>query len=615
MMMQPLLYRPHPELDWSQPDGPRARVHGDVYFSAEDGLAETRSVFLQGCHLEALFQQAAVPVIAELGFGTGLNFLATWDLFRRITPETARLHFVSIEGFPLRREDAARALSHWPELKSLADELLSAWPGCRVGPHRRHFDNGRVTLTVFHDGIEAALPQMELIADAWFLDGFSPALNPDMWTQEVFGEMARMSRPGARVATFTVAGAVRRGLQTAGFSVSKEPGFGRKRERLEAVYEGQLRQEPASLYPRARLKDGPLVILGGGIAAASLVEASRRRGLAPVVVAQGGWAKGASGAPRGLLTPRLEAADRPHVRALLSAFDYARWQYSGLDAFKASGVLRCGPEPARLEKLADLMGDGYCLEERGLRMDQAGHFNPETAIEALSDGCRLLDRYVSDIRQTSEGWQLCGEDGKTVLEAGHLIMACGSGLGHFDERLGLETEQTAGQIMIVPNTQGWNEAIAGPVYMIPFDDRILIGATHEKPGFKPKEEVIQELAGAAEDMGLVLTADQRSEIEVWKGIRGSYSDRLPVYGSLPGPGFDALYSGLQQGRGPSLPQADIILPGLSVLGGFGARGFSHAPLLAEALISDLCDEPGPLERSGRVSLHPARFAERLLRRR
>ena len=137
---------------------------------------------------------------------------------------------------------------------------------------------------------ESALPNMDFKADAWFLDGFAPARNPDMWDTNVFTELARLSAPGAPAVTFTVAGAVRRGLAAAGFKVEKKPGFGRKRERLEAIYAGAPTEASPTPFPSAQPLEGPIAIIGGGIAAASLVHAFALRGRSVDVFAEGGWA-------------------------------------------------------------------------------------------------------------------------------------------------------------------------------------------------------------------------------------------------------------------------------------------------------------------------------------
>ena len=243
-----------PDLDWT--DGlPCSRQFDDVYFSRHNGLEETRHVFLHNNQLKQRFNQLKPYenfTIAETGFGTGLNFLATWKLWQENAPKTGKMHFISVEKYPLSTSQLARALTLWPELKSLSQNLIERYPNPVEQPvNRLLFDKGRVQLTLLigdvQDAFEALDPSLgnahldtrtgyseqKVGVDAWFLDGFSPSKNPEMWQPKLYHTMAKLSsyaHSKSTIATFTAAGHVRRGLEAAGFSVSKVPGFGRKRE-------------------------------------------------------------------------------------------------------------------------------------------------------------------------------------------------------------------------------------------------------------------------------------------------------------------------------------------------------------------------------------------------
>ncbi|HRX74052.1 MAG TPA: tRNA (5-methylaminomethyl-2-thiouridine)(34)-methyltransferase MnmD, partial [Hyphomonas sp.] len=301
-----------PEIDWKDDGTPVARAAGDVYFTAGDGLGETRAVFLAGCDLPEAWAGRETFTIGETGFGTGLNFLAAWELWRRTRPSPSSfLHFVSFEGFPLSREDAARALAAWPELDALAGRLISVWPDPVRGVRRYLWPDEGVSLTLHLGDIADTLPESIYHADAWFLDGFSPAKNEAMWAEGLFPLIAERSVPGTRAATFTVAGAVRRGLAEAGFEVEKAPGHGRKRQRLEARISTPPAPKPDTTgavrpLPRAHR----VAILGAGIAGASVAHALRELGAAPTVFDPApGPASGGSGNPMGLVMPRLDAGD------------------------------------------------------------------------------------------------------------------------------------------------------------------------------------------------------------------------------------------------------------------------------------------------------------------
>lgn len=227
-------------MDGSSDKGaPRSKEFNDVYFSVQDGLAESRYVFLKSNMLPARWLERKSFVIAETGFGTGLNFLATCALFEDTHGAMDNLHFISFEKFPLRAEQIAEYLAPWRhEFPDLLDRLVACYPLITPGFHRIEFSSG-VTLTLIFDDINDAIPKLDTSVDCWFLDGFRPATNPDMWTDTVFENMARLSGDGATFATFTAAGFVKRGLMDAGFDVQKIKGFGQKREMLVGSYQGE----------------------------------------------------------------------------------------------------------------------------------------------------------------------------------------------------------------------------------------------------------------------------------------------------------------------------------------------------------------------------------------
>src|SRR5581483_2897413 len=166
---------------WSPEGPPRSRLFDDVYYSSADGLAESRAVFLQGCGLPEAWRGRRRYTVAELGFGTGLNILAIAQAWRETREPGALLQVFSVEAFPMPQEDARRALSVWPEIANLAEVLLARWPRRAPGFHRIDLSEWGMTLDLAVMDVRAALEAWSGQADAWFLDGFSPACNPDMW--------------------------------------------------------------------------------------------------------------------------------------------------------------------------------------------------------------------------------------------------------------------------------------------------------------------------------------------------------------------------------------------------------------------------------------------------
>lgn len=233
-------------LEWHDKQ-PYSAEYGDVYFSSDNGLAESEYVFIQGNQLKERWQAGnnrADFTIIETGFGTGLNFCCAAQAWQE-AKMAGKLQFISIEKHPLAGEAIQQALCLWPTLSSIAQALLSVYPKELLAPadHKLTFRVlPNVELTLYIGDVVEQLKCIEMHADAWFLDGFSPAKNPDMWQQSVFDAMANLSNQDTTLATFTSASAVRRGLIKAGFEMQKRTGFGKKREMLTGTWQGQHRE-------------------------------------------------------------------------------------------------------------------------------------------------------------------------------------------------------------------------------------------------------------------------------------------------------------------------------------------------------------------------------------
>lgn len=216
-------------LEWRDGDFPVSTRFDDPYYSVVDGRAETDHVFIHGNALHKRWQHMEHCMIGELGFGTGLNFLETVRQWQEIKQYNADLHFVSFEQYPITKEEMEKALSHWPELENLTGRLLKFWlPASTI-----EFEfSGNIQLTIHIGDANTLLPKLNFKSDAWYLDGFSPAKNPELWNEKLMQEVGNHTADDGSFATYTAAGFVKRGLQAAGFNVEKVKGFGRKREML-----------------------------------------------------------------------------------------------------------------------------------------------------------------------------------------------------------------------------------------------------------------------------------------------------------------------------------------------------------------------------------------------
>lgn len=213
----------------------------DVYFNTDNGLAETEHVFIAHNQLQQRFSNTSLTdfTIIETGFGTGLNFLVVSALWLKLSPKNASLHYIGIEKMPLSLTDLTRAQTLWPQFTTVSQALIAQYLTLRSGANHFSIAAGRIQLDLQVDDITLALPKLSTLADAWLLDGFAPAKNAAMWSNEVFAQMARLSKTGTTFATFTSASSVRRELQAAGFEVAKHKGFGKKREMLSGIFTGK----------------------------------------------------------------------------------------------------------------------------------------------------------------------------------------------------------------------------------------------------------------------------------------------------------------------------------------------------------------------------------------
>ncbi|PVM93243.1 FAD-dependent cmnm(5)s(2)U34 oxidoreductase [Caulobacter radicis] len=579
-------------LVWREDGLPQSRLYGDVYFSSADGLAETRAVFLDGCGLPGAWTGRDRFVVGELGFGTGLNIAAQLDLWRREKPAGGRLNIFSIEAHPITRDEAARALAVWPQLGEAAQVLLDHWPSPARGFHRIDLPGFDATLDLAVMDVSEALAAWSGQADAWFLDGFSPALNPAMWSEEILAAVAARTAPGGRAATFTVAGAVRRGLAAAGFSWEKRPGFGRKRERLEATFPGDVATPPR---PKS------LAIIGGGIAAASLARAARAEGLA-VTVFDADQAK-ASGNPAALVTPALDAGGGPRAALPAQALARAAALYDALpDAVLARGVLRLatGPrDPDRFAAVAeqDLFAPGEMIvldaDEAGaalgepaagaLRMNLARVVDPAAVLAAWRGEATAAE--VARLEKVEGGWRLFGADGALLATADAVVLAAGADLARLWPQAPIRPVR--GQTSWTGPTDLSVTPAAFGGYAVPTPDGgVLFGATHDRG------ETASDLRDADHDRNRAALAKGRPELAARladmpldgrAAVRATTADHLPLAGPVPG--------------APA---------GLYVLGGLGGRGFATAPLLAEHVVALMLAAPSPLPRDLAALVEPHR---------
>ena len=665
------------QLHWPEQQTPQSTQFDDIYFSKADGLAETDYVFLQHNALAERWQQldrhqAGVFVIAETGFGTGLNFLAAAALWQRLAPPTWRLVFFSVEKFPLRRDDLTRALSHWPTLSALANTLTDAYPPLIPGLHCIDIPGTAITLQLWlGDAIEGfeqwrcsdhpAFAHSGHRVDAWFLDGFAPAKNPDLWCDDLFALMSDLSGTGTRFATFTSAGVVRRGLQQAGFSVRKVPGFGSKREmlcgewasRAQPAAANRIDQTPWYVNTHAPRPD-TIAIIGGGLAGIITAHALARRGRAVTVIERApALATGASGNPQGMLYTKLSPQRGALHHFTLSAFMHAlrfyrqriasgdlttdTVRFCGLAQLAYSNSLRellpqlrdafaHVPELIDFNTAAELTAlTGVPVDHPGWLFPTAGWAQPLRICQQLAGHPLITCAFNSNVtalEHNGEHWLI--QHNNDVTNADTVVIATSHDAAQLAQTAALPLKAIRGQITQFPAsaaTAPLTSVLCHEGYLTPaIDGMHSLGATFDN--FDTNTDLresdhrrnLNSLADAIPALRAALPA-QTSTLPGRAALRCASPDYLPLVGPVPDhAAFISRFADLRKNARHTIDQPGVWLPGLYVNVAHGSRGLTSIPLCAELIASMLCNEPAPLPRSLTTALNPARFIVRDLGR-
>ena len=643
------------DLDWDANGQPQSRLYGDVYFSRLCGVAETDHVFLQPNELAQRFAALTAGeqlVIGETGFGTGLNFLCAWSLFERSAPAGAGLHFVSVEKHPLLRDDLERALALWPQLQPQAAQLLEQYVA--VNPGFQQFRFGSVVLTLLVGDALACLGTLDARIDAWFLDGFAPAKNPDMWQPALFEQLARLSGPETTLATFTSAGEVRRGLKAVGFEVKRIPGFGDKWESLRCRFVGTADGpgKPWFVRPSFKLAERKAVIIGAGLAGCATAASLAARGWRVTLLERhADIAEEGSGNPQGVLYLKLSAHGTALSQLVVSGFGYTRRLLGNLQRgrdWDACGVLQIGFDDKEAARQAELIGafPGELLRAvdrdgaeqlAGVRLPAGGLFYPDAGWAHPPALCRwLIDHPNIELIRHSEAIELCRSGNlwqamsaqKTLAEAPVVILAGAAEAARFSQSAWLPLKRIRGQITELPATE--RSAALGTVlcakgYVAPPRDGLhTLGASFNFADIAPTPSEAEHrsnldmLSEISPELYSRLEADSRP-VEQLRGrvaFRCTSPDYLPIIGPLAdAESFAAAYAVLSKDarQAPDIPCP--WLDGLYVNTGHGSRGLITAPLSGELLAAWINGDPLSVPRAIAEACHPNRFLLRKLIRR
>ncbi|HEY4082165.1 MAG TPA: FAD-dependent 5-carboxymethylaminomethyl-2-thiouridine(34) oxidoreductase MnmC [Burkholderiaceae bacterium] len=605
-------------VDFSDPVVPQSPEFGDVYHARGGAFAQARHVFLNGNGLPARWQGRARFVILETGFGLGNNFLATWAAWRDDPQRCERLVFISIEKHPLRLDDMLRAHAASAE-PELARQLIEAWPPLTPNLHALDFEQGRVRLMLALGDARDWLKELVAEVDAFYLDGFAPERNPDIWDPYTLKRLARLAAPGSTAATWSSARNVRDALSAAGFVPKRAPGLGDKWHMCVARFTPRHEaQRPAGRMPQAPLAKHVLII-GAGLAGAACADALARAGLQCTVLdARSGPAQASSGNPAGLYHGTLNPQDGTHARfnracALatqrrLATIDLP-WHQHGLLRLETTRSL------AEMQALIDaqhLPSDyvqalapeaaaelsGLALRHPAWFYPGGGALPPPAYVQALLSVAQTrYDCVVAALRREGDQWLALDAQGAVLAQAEAVVLAGGHEAAKLLPALPLVRQR--GQLTHAPG-RGPRLPTAGLGYAIGDGaEGFWCGATSHDEDMEPQLQA----------------EDQTRNLEQWRQLadrtlpdglplagrvawRLSTPDRLPLVGGLPDPAYD--------GR-KDQPRLIPRLPGLVVCTAFGSRGIGWAALCGEVAAALLTGAPCPLEADLLDAIDPARF--------
>ena len=617
------------ELDWEIVDDieiPISKQFGDVYFSKDNGLLETRHVFLNGNDLTERLSQLhdyQYFCVGETGFGTGLNILTLWQLWQQVRLDNhSHLHVVSVEKFPLNKADLIRALNVWTELKPLAEKLIQQYPLPIAGCHRLSFPEERFSIDLWlgdAQDIFPTIPKTQTV-NAWFLDGFAPSCNPDMWQANVLDHMVRLSDFGTTFASFSVAGILKRGLKQHGIQISRPRGFGHKREMLKAIWldtdtsqtenQQQDSETDIAVEPKSEIsKQRKIAIIGAGIAGLNTAWAFAQRGHQVTIYEQNEPLSGASGNPLALLNPKLCPIEHAHEHLMTLSWQYALNFYPRFKAFRPIQVqqiaLKNADEllglveqyPEKVLSAHTKQADDSTLQTEfsSITLNQAGAVSPHQLRDEILQHANIRIEKVKISRLESTDSQVTlWQDQQIIAITDHAIVCCAKQSAELFENYPV-LKPIRGQVSWVENSQrplALDQAYSYGGYCMQLDTAQLILGASFYPNRDDAEVLTEDHVHNYELIHNVFPkyAQGLPSVDTWQGrasVRAQSLDYFPLVGKIQN--FGQIYT----------------------FAGLGSKGFLFAPLCSEILAALILGELCPVPQSLLDKLNPQRFQKKL----
>ncbi|WP_434107879.1 bifunctional tRNA (5-methylaminomethyl-2-thiouridine)(34)-methyltransferase MnmD/FAD-dependent 5-carboxymethylaminomethyl-2-thiouridine(34) oxidoreductase MnmC [Paraburkholderia caffeinilytica] len=633
---------------------PFSPLYNDIYHSAVGSLEQAQYVFLRGNALPDRWQGRRIFTVLETGFGMGINFLMTWAAWRDDPARCERLHFVSTEKHPFTQADLqsvyAATISD-PAIAALAQTVAGAWPMLVPGTHRLEFEDGRVVLTLVFGDAGETLPNLRLRADAFYLDGFAPAKNPEIWTPAIFKSIARMAGEGATFSTYTSAGDIKRALTQCGFEYRKVDGFGWKRAMLVGRFAPRWRvrryEPPAPL----EVDERHAIVIGAGLAGCAVIERLAARGWRVTSLERhASVAQDASGNPAGVFHPMISRDDSVASRVTRAGFLYTLRRWAALERLGhpvlrgAPGLLQIAADDDEARSMSEAIAAfgypseyvtpvsqseaqalaGMPLSRSGWLFPHGGWIDPASlcAAQCAAAGDRLERRFgvnVARLERSGNQWTVFDAEGQAIARAPVVIVASAHEAARIAGLQHAPTRSIRGQLTLLP--PGTVPPLAMPVigegYAVPLADGVtLTGATYElddpDTALRPDGhlENLERVAQMLPAFDGIVDPARTAALAGRVAFRCVTSDRMPMIGNIADEAASTRDAERLRGAWPlDLPRVD----GLYSAFAYGSRGLVWAALGAELIASQIEGEPWPLERELAEDIDPARFLLRALR--
>jgi tRNA 5-methylaminomethyl-2-thiouridine biosynthesis bifunctional protein len=654
---------------WDKAGLPFSPEYADIYFSVNDPVTESKCVFIEGSNLPERMAglSNATLILCELGFGFGLNYLLTAEHFCRLAPPGSRLHYITCELHPVRTKDLQRFYAKLPTaLLTLSAALLSNYPDLHRGLHRLQFTcRGRQIILdlVFEDAASAiaglCLPHRGI--DVWYLDGFTPTRNESMWQGLLFQEMATCSHAGTTLASYSVAGSVRRNLEAVGFRTEKSPGFGNKRHKLTGTFAGNRTAKPVSWnhpWPVTPVNIKNVAVIGAGLAGCSTAHSLSSRGItATLLEEQDEIAQASSGNPRGIVHFKPALGQSSAARFHLQAFTYALRHYQALASrfdfgWSASGVIQLAITDAEIAYQHKLLKVDHYTQAMIQPLSAAetvrlSGISTDAGISLMLAGGSLAPRdlclaWVKDISvrlltgTKVTGMQWDGSQWRLTLtsaqgrrkESFDAVVICNNRdalqLGRLPDYPVIANHGQTDTFSLASTTGLPKSVIGHKGYYIPWQDRGKPMATIG--GSYAQGEHIQEISSAMTARNLALMekiasglGESLQQQQVAHAGRQQTRTTTPDYLPLAGPVEDTdackrLFAGYIRNARRTILEQPAYQPGLYINIAHGSSGLTTTPLVAEYLASLIHGESLPLLCDDIQAIHPLRFLVKELKR-